>query len=52
MQSSNYYSFSLNEHDFAPLSNACQTALSNVSGSISHLYQHKPVSNVKHASSM
>ena len=38
-------SFSLNEHDFPPLSNVCQPILSNVSES--RLYQRKPVSNVK-----
>ena len=38
-------SFLLNEHDFPPLSNACQPILSNVSES--RLYQRKPASNVK-----
>ena len=38
-------SFSLNEHDFPPLSNACQPILSTVSES--RLYQRKPASNVK-----
>ena len=37
-------SFSLNEHDFPPLSNVCQPILSNVSES--RLYQRKPASNV------
>ena len=38
-------SFSLNEHDFPPLSNVCQPILSNVSES--RLHQYKPASNVK-----
>ena len=38
-------SFSLNEHDFLPLSNACEPILCNVGESC--LYQHKPASNVK-----
>ena len=36
--------FSLNEHNFPPLSSACQPILSNVSES--RLYQRKPTSNV------
>ena len=43
-------SFSLNEHDFPPLSNVCQSILSNVNVSITRFCQRKPVSNVKHAS--
>ena len=38
-------SFSLNEHDFPPLSNVCQPILSNVSES--RLHQYKRASNVK-----
>ena len=38
-------SFSLNEHDFPPLSNVCQPISSNVSES--RLHQRKPASNVK-----
>ena len=38
-------SFLLNEHYFPPLSNVCQSILSNVSES--RLYQRKPASNVK-----
>ena len=38
-------SFSVNEHDFPPLSNGCLPILSNVSES--RLYQRKPASNVK-----
>ena len=41
-------SFSLNEHDVPPLSNACLPILSNFSGSITRFYQRKPLSNVKH----
>ena len=37
--------FLLNEHDFPPLSNVCQSILSDVSES--RLYQHKPASNVE-----
>ena len=38
-------SFSLNEHDFPPVSNVCQPILSNVSEL--RLHQRKPASNVK-----
>ena len=38
-------SFSLNEHDFPPLSNVCQPILSIVSES--RLHQRKPANNVK-----
>ena len=41
-------SFSLNEHDFPPLSNVYHPILSNVSES--QLHQCKPASNVKHVS--
>ena len=43
-------SFSLNQHDFPPLSNVCLPILSNVSGSTTRFYQRKPLSNVKHVS--
>ena len=43
-------SFSLNEHDFPSLSNACRPILSNVIGSVPRLYQRKRASNVKHVS--
>ena len=43
-------SFLLNNHDLPPLSNVYQPILPNVSRSITHLNQSKPVPNEKHVS--